>query len=870
MTDHTHGPRGPIDFASLAAALLDRAQMLVPQWLPEGTLRGNEYVCGSIDGGKGSSFSVNLKSGAWAEFGPGGDRGGDLISLYAAKHGLNNGQAALELMEVLGWQRSGTAAVASPASAVAAPAVAPEPDPAAHAAPAKRESMWQPIVPIPPDTPAPTFRHFHRGEPGAVWEYAFEGQRYGYVCRFATSDGGKEILPYTWCEDTTDPRRLRKWTWKQWEAPRPLFVPATLLSGEHRLPVVLVEGEKCAQAGHDLLGHEFDWVSWPGGSKAWDKAAWGWLMGRVVYLWPDCDAKRERLSKEERERQVDPATKALLPESKQPGMQAMLGIGARLLADYGCTVYLCPVPRPGAVSDGWDVADAVAQGWDAEQVRAFVRGAVEFVAPDAAAPGSGGAVGGAAGGISTPSPAGAAPGLADGATWRTHLLRTEKGSIKAVRENAVLCLDGWPEHAVPGEPAVAGVVGFNDFTNDVMKLQPPPWGTGAGVWQEEDELELGAWMVHDQWLPSMPRTTLEEAVVVVSKRHRFHPVRHYLDGVRGTWDQSPRLASWLRTVCMEEDEFDIDSPLHRYLSRVGTWFVMAMCARVLTPGCKFDYMLILEGAQGVGKSTAARILGGDWFADSGLVLGEKDAYQNLQGVWVYEIGELDAFSRSEVTKVKQFVSSAKDRFRASFDRRSKDYPRQLVFIGTTNEDHYLTDPTGNRRFWPVRVERPIDLVWLRENRDQLFAEALQYLEAGERFHPSHKEQRELFDPQQQARAVEGAIESAVQRYLYDENQKVGISGENGTLVNEVALIDLLQRVGIGLEKLGPGRFHEKQAASALRKLGWALHRSSKPGRPWVYRRPGTFDPHTSAPSGSHSSRHDAGAQPVGTGSDCPF
>lgn len=849
----------PIDFAGLAAALLDRASVLVPQWLPDGRLQGHEYVCGSISGGKGSSFSVNLNTGAWADFADDGLRGGDLISLYAAREGKNNAQAALELMSLLGMRRAVPDAAPAPATP---PALARAAAPAAAGTAGRRESTWLPIVPVPADTPAPTFRHFHRGEPQAVWEYVFEGQRYGYVCRYATSDGGKEILPYTWCEDTNDPRRLRKWTWKQWEAPRPLYVPAGRLSEDLARPVALVEGEKCAQAGHELLGAEFDWVSWPGGSKAWDKSALGWLMGRTVYLWPDADAKRQGLTKAEREAQVDPASKPLLPAEKQPGMQAMVGIGARLVADYGCTVFLCPVPAPGAVSDGWDVADAIAQGWDADAVRAFLRGAGVFVPPDdAAAP--------VGDGRSTPSRAGAAPGQdAEAPTWRSRLMRTEKGAVKAVRENAVLCLDGHPDSGLPGEPAVQGVIGFNEFTNDVVKLKAPPWGTGAGVWQEEDELELGAWMAHEQWLPSMPRTTLEEAVVVVSKRHRYHPVREYLASVRGRWDGQRRLSTWLRRVCMVEDEFDDESPLHRYLSRVGTWFVMAMCARVLTPGCKFDFMLILEGAQGVGKSTAARILGGDWFADSGLVLGEKDAYQNLQGIWCYEIGELDAFSRSEVTKVKQFVSSAKDRFRASFDRRAKDYPRQLVFIGTTNEDHYLTDPTGNRRFWPVRVEQPIDLQWLRENRDQLFAEALKYVEAGERFHPTHREQRELFDPQQQARAVEGAIESAVQRYLYDENQKVGMSGENGTLVNEVALIDLLQRVGIGIEKLGPGRFHEKQAASALRKLGWALHRSSKPGRPWVYRRPGVFD--TPAPSGSYSTRHDAGAQPAGADSDCPF
>jgi predicted P-loop ATPase len=221
-------------------------------------------------------------------------------------------------------------------------------------------------------------------------------------------------------------------------------------------------------------------------------------------------------------------------------------------------------------------------------------------------------------------------------------------------------------------------------------------------------------------------------------------------------------------------------------------------------------------------------------------------------------------SRSEVTRVKAFISSQTDRFRATFDRRPKDYPRQCVFVGTTNEDHYLTDPTGNRRFWPVRVTRHIDLQWMRDNREQLLAEAVKCLDDGEVFYPSPDEQRSLFEPQQQQRAVENAIESAIGRYLHDEQQRVPMGGDNGTLLNEVTLVELLNKVGIGIEKLGPGRFHEKQAAGALRKLGWVEARSSKPGRPRVYRRP------AQPMSNDSSTRHDAGASTSEPDESIPF
>lgn len=819
------GRAQPIDFAALAEALLDQAERLVPDWLPGGARRGAEWVCADFAGGQGGSLSVNLKTGRWADFAR-DERGGDLISLYAAIHGLNNGQAAATLMAELGLRRGG---VQAPAPAVAPPA------------PRKREdgrSTWVPVVPVPEHAPEPTFEHHARGRPQRVWTYRRDGQVLGHVVRFETSDGGKEILPYTWCQDTGDDRGVCRWHWMQWGEPRPLYLAAGLLSDEAMsaglLPVVLVEGEKCADAGHALLPAEFDWVTWPGGSNAWDKADWAWLSGRPVLLWADADAKREKLSKAEREAGVDPASKPLLPEERQPGVKCMRAIGARLL-ELGCKVFWCPVPAPGQVPDGWDVADAIQQGWDAEQVRAFLRGARAFSAAARAGEGA-----------EKKSRPGAAAGEgqegddAKRRWWWDELLRTEKGQIAQVRENVVIALDGGEsrekDHAwMPGIEEVQGLIAFNEFTSDVVKLRPAPWGSAAGLWEEVDELLMGEWLTRRHYLPSMSRGTLEEATRMVAYRHRYHPVRQWLEGL--AWDGVPRLATWLRRAVLEEDEWDDRAPLQRYLARVGTWFLQGMVARVMAPGTKFDYMLILEGAQGLRKSTLLRVLAGDWFADTGLVLGDKDSYQQLQGRWLYEFGELDSFGKAEVTKIKSFIASAADYFRASFDRRAREYPRQIVFGGTTNEDHYLTDPTGNRRFWPVRVTRTIDIDWVVSVREQLFAEALHRWREGARMHPTPEEERQLFAPQQEQRAVSNAIEDAVLKYLYDPDQKLVGERPNGSLVDEISLTELLGRIGIGLEKLGPGRFHEKQAAAALRRHRWVERRSSAPGRPRLYVRP---------------------------------
>lgn len=848
-------PLPPIDFAGLNDTLLRQADSLVPDWLPGGSVRGREYVCADLSGGAGGSCSVNLDSGKWADFAS-GDGGKDLIGLFAAIHGVNNGKAASMLMEQLGVRRAG--GVQSPAQAPPAPVAA------APAKPEKRKSIWAPIVPVPEMAPPVSFRHHTRPAEDLVgtWEYRFNGKLYGYVARFRTSDGGKETLPRTWCVDESDDRGLQKWHWMHWKAPKPLYVPLGELAADPALvPVMLVEGEKCAKAGFDLLPAEYDWVTWPGGTGAVDKADWSWLKGRVVIMWPDCDAKRLKLSKAEREAGVDPASKPLLPEIEQPGMHAMVAI-ARKLEALGCTLLMVKIPKPGAVQDGWDVADAIEQGWDAERVRAMLRSAVPYLPP--------GEVGE---GAATPSPAGAAPGGPPAPreeSWFDYLLWGKTGP-QAVRENLVAALEGVQArdgHWVPGVKAVHGVIAFNSFTNDVVKLRDAPWGSPAGLWKEEDELHMGEWLVRRHGLASCSRGTLEEAVRMVAARHSYHPVRAYLEGL--TWDGVPRLATWLRRCCLAEpaEGWNDADPLQQYLARVGTWFLQGMASRAMQPGVKFDYMLILEGGQGMGKSTLLKTLAGDWFADTGLNLGDKDSYQQLQGRWLYEFAELDAFGKADTTKIKSFVASPSDYFRASFDRRARDYPRQVVFGGTTNEERYLTDSTGNRRMWPMRVTRQIDLDWLRENRDQLFAEAMDRYRKGRRMFPQPAEELKLFVPQQRARVVDSGIGGEIADYL---------ATPDGSLITEITLVKLLGKIGIGIEKLGPGRFHEKQAAAQLREMGWTEggREPSKvdPTRPrrWVKPRDQQEEGSGTAPAAAGDVQRAPQAQSTqGVDDGCPF
>lgn len=239
---------------------------------------------------------------------------------------------------------------------------------------------------------------------------------------------------------------------------------------------------------------------------------------------------------------------------------------------------------------------------------------------------------------------------------------------------------------------------------------------------DHDEAEVGL-MLARQYGIHAPTAVVHEAVSWAAHRHTYSPVADYLEGVE--WDGVERISTWCARY--------MGAPDDRVTQAMGRAWLIQAVARAQAPGCKADTVLILRGRQGSGKSTSLAILGGEWFRDTPIDLASKDRFAALQGAWIYELAELDSLRRAEAQTLKAFVSSQRDSYRPSYGRNVRDVPRTTVFAGTTNDDEFLQDATGSRRWWVIETTT-CDAVALREDRDQLWAEAVHAYRQGESWH----------------------------------------------------------------------------------------------------------------------------------------
>jgi len=684
-----------------------------------------------------------------------------------------------------------------------------------------QRSTWKPVLPVPDGTPAARLSHPHRGEPLRTFTYRdAEGRLLGYVCRFARSAGGIHQLTLTWCRNEQDGSHA--WRWMQFPRLRPMY-RAERLDPERLNMVLIVADEltaeelayvepaeaKMEQLRPGEMPKEFmariqasgaklppflsyDIVSWPGGRTKIGEVDWSPVRGRMCAIWLPHSAERFKVAK------GDPQSGEMVPIERQPWRVAARKLQDTLREHGALATFICEAPTLEELPDGWDAVRAMDAGWDLARVHEWFQAHIASAEEQAEARRL------ASGSVAAPTPLQASGSQDD---WRKSLIREEGvGRLLAELHNVRKILtnhDAW-----------RGVIYLDDFAHAVMKAKPPPFEGGqAGEWQDTDDSMAADWMASECGILKLKSSLVAEAVQTVAKLHARNPLVDYLNGLK--WDRKPRLDTWLRDYLKagpftaEMSAVDI-ARKQDYLRIVGRKWLLGAVSRALKPGCKFDYVLILEGQQGLGKSTAFSIIGGEWTMDTPFSLGDKEGMETIRGMWVVEIAELDSFNKAESTISKSFFSRTKDRFRLPYAKRSTTFKRTCVFGGTTNENEYFRDPTGNRRYWPVRCDRRgYDLAELTAARDQLLAEAVAAVKAGEQIWPSAAEERVLREEQGKREIPDpwvGKIAKGLQDPAFMINEK-------NPLTRERILMEIL--------KVEPGRMDERSMAT---RVGKAMHR----------------------------------------------
>ncbi|WP_185434389.1 virulence-associated E family protein [Listeria booriae] len=302
-------------------------------------------------------------------------------------------------------------------------------------------------------------------------------------------------------------------------------------------------------------------------------------------------------------------------------------------------------------------------------------------------------------------------------SWMKKLSLNRNGRIESTAPNILRILEN--------DPYLKGKFGYNEFNYRMSILGNVPWRKIKKL-DEKKDLDDSALRNYLETVYQISgKEKIKDALREVMHRQRFHPVREYLNGLK--WDGEARLDTLLIDYLGAADS--------EYTRVVTRKTFAAAVARVLVPGIKFDQVLTLTGKQGLGKSTLLDKLGKEWYSDSLEDLHGKSAYELLQGYWIMELGELSALNKTEVEKAKAFISAREDRFRVAYGENVQGFPRQCIFIATTNDNTFLRDGTGNRRFWPIEVHgygRKSVFTDLKENVvDQIWAEAFVRYQEGE-------------------------------------------------------------------------------------------------------------------------------------------
>jgi predicted P-loop ATPase len=388
----------------------------------------------------------------------------------------------------------------------------------------------------------------------------------------------------------------------------------------------------------------------------------------------------------------------------------------------------------------------------------------------------------------------------DALGWRELLIKGAKGP-RALLANAITAFRYAPEWF--------GLLQFDSFHQATVLHGKAPWmkqPVDRQVWTALQDVLATNWLQHQGIHVSPDITT--RAIETVARDLCFHPVRDYLGA--HDWDGVKRLDRWAIKYLGGEDTL--------YNRTVGARWMISAVARVCQPGAKADCAIILEGRQGLLKSTVIRVLAHPWFTDELCDMGTKDAALQLAGVWIVELAELDSITSAEISRIKSFMSRRVDRFRPPYARRVEAFPRQCVFAGSVNETQYLRDPTGGRRFWPIACGK-IHIDSLTKARDQLWAEARSRYLASEAWWLDTDELDALARTEQLLRLQPDAWEKPIAEYL----------------VGRVSVTQAEVLSHLGFTDKDKNQVHMNRVAQCLMTFGWKSKNKRLPGDKWQRR-----------------------------------
>lgn len=333
--------------------------------------------------------------------------------------------------------------------------------------------------------------------------------------------------------------------------------------------------------------------------------------------------------------------------------------------------------------------------------------------------------------------------------WLKSLDYDNKGNLRSTIDNAVIILDN--------DPRIKGKLIYNEFSNRATVVGKLPWSEESNRdWCDDDDSGVRHFLESNYNLTGASK--ISDAVTIVYQKNKIHPVREYLESL--TWDGVKRVEMLLTDYLGAENTLYTRAVIRTHLT--------AAVARIFKPGCKYDTMLTLTGPQGIGKSTFIRYLGKDWFNDSLETVKGKEAYEQLQGSWLLEMGELTATRKADIEAVKLFLSKTEDIYRVAYGRRTSRFKRQCIFWGTSNDREFLRDKTGDRRTWPVdcgvmEIKKSV-FKDLKNEVDQIWAEAVELYRSGHKLHLEGKEAEEALK-QQREHAEDSPKTGLIEEYL---------------------------------------------------------------------------------------------------------